>query len=109
MWQEAHRHLVADQRPDLLLGVAADGGSAAHDEIGLVQHLPLGFFSRDFPGEERRRRQADQEGRDHHQVEFCPQTHVLLSCRLHSHRVLFTSRVACSAFRRPVNSALISN
>ncbi len=39
MGQEPYRELVDDQRPDLILGVAADRRAAAHDEFRFVQHL----------------------------------------------------------------------
>jgi hypothetical protein len=53
MRQEAHRHLLAEQWADLLLGVAADGCAGAHDQRRLVQHLTLGFLGGDLARQQR--------------------------------------------------------
>ena len=80
MGQEAHGELVDDERPDLVLGVAADRRAAAHDERRLVQHLAPGFLDRDLPGEEGCDGQPDQESADHDQIEFRPEAHGITPC-----------------------------
>ncbi|GEP55117.1 hypothetical protein RSO01_22830 [Reyranella soli] len=75
MGQEAHRELVDDQWPDLILGVTADRRSATHDEVRFVQHLTPGFLDRDLSREEGRDREADQKSADHDQIEFRPEAH----------------------------------
>ena len=43
MRQEAHCHLVCDQGPNLLLGVAGTAVPLRKSGVGFIEHLALGF------------------------------------------------------------------